>query len=140
VKTYLAIAVLAACSQSATPRAPKRRAGELMIEVGMRFERSQRAVAAGRWELAAYDVHELREVFEDDLLPGKWADNPAMRHDAQVFLAGALLELEAAARVKDRGGWDGSFGVALKACNACHDVAHVGFIEVDATGAMRVAR
>lgn len=106
----------------------------------MRFERSQRAVAAGRWELAAYDIHELGEAFEDDLLPGKWADNPTMRHAARVFLAGPLGPLEAAARVKDRGAWDSAFGATLKACNACHDAAHVGFLQVDASGAPGVVK
>ena len=108
------------------------------MEVGARFERSQRAVAAGRWELAAYDVHELREVFEDDLLPGKWADNPSMGHETHAFIAGPLPQLEAAAR--DRSAWDGAFGTTVKACNACHQVAHVAFIEIDAAGALRVAR
>lgn len=106
----------------------------------MRFERSLRAVAAGRWELAAYDVHELREVLEDDLLPGKWADNPSMSHEARAFLAGPLSQLEAAARERDRGAWDGAFGTTLKACNACHQVAHVEFLEIDAPGALRLGR
>jgi cytochrome c556 len=136
---YLVFVAVVACSHPVQPTAPKRRAGDLMIEVGMRFERSRRAVLANAWELAAYDLHELREVFDDDLLPGKWSDNPAMQHDAHQFTAGALAQLEAAARVHDRAAWDTAYPATVQACNACHATAHVAFLAIDSSGALRLS-
>jgi hypothetical protein len=136
---YLLALVVVSCSHPAPPTAPARRAGDLMIEVGARFERCQRAIAAGAWELAAYDLHELREIFDDDLLPGKWSGNPAMQHDAHAFIVGPLSQLEAAARVRDRAAWDSAHAATVTACNACHATAHVGFLVVDGSGALRLS-
>ena len=110
-----------------------------MLEVGTRYARLGREVEAGRWELAAYDVHELRETFDDDLLPRTWGDNPTMQHAARAFLAGPLAQLEATARTKDRAGWPAAFTATTAACNACHRDGHVAFIEIDDSGALRVS-
>lgn len=137
----LAALVLAACAQPQPPAKPEhRRGGELMIEVGARYTRLPHEIAADRWELAAYDVHELREVFDDDLLPRAWGDNPAMQHEAKMFLTGPLAALEASARTRDKAGWATTFDATTKACNACHLAAHVAFIEIDADGALRDSR
>lgn len=131
---WLAALVLAACAQPPPPAKPvHRRGGELMIEVGTRYPRLPREIAAGSWELAAYDVHEMRETFEDDLLPRSWNDNPTMQHEAKTFLAGPLAALEASARTRDAG-WRAAFDATTKACNACHATAHVAFIVIDKDG------
>ena len=49
------------------PTAPQWRYGELMSEVGHRFETMGRAVKAHRYELAAFELDELQEIFEEDL-------------------------------------------------------------------------
>lgn len=136
----LAALLLAACAHPA-PKAPPihRRGGELMIEVGTRYARVGREVAANRWELAAYDIHELRETFEDDLLPRTWNDNPTMQHASKTFLDGPLANLEATARTKDRAAWATAFAATTDACNACHRDGKVEFIEIDANGALRVS-
>lgn len=105
----------------------------------MRYARVSREIAAERWELAAYDVHELRETFEDDLLPHTWNENPAMQRAAKQFLDGPLAQLEATARTKDHATWSADFAATTKACNACHLEGKVAFIEIDATGALRVS-
>jgi hypothetical protein len=51
---------------TAAPSAPKRY-GDIMAEVGRRFERAGQAVVAGRWEMAGYDIGEIGELFEDDI-------------------------------------------------------------------------
>ena len=138
---FVAALVLVACAQPPPPTKPvHRRGGELMIEVGARYARLPHEIAADRWELAAYDVHELRETFEDDLPPRAWGDNPAMQHEAKAFLAGPLAALEASARTRDHAGWAATFDATTKACNACHAVAHVEFIEIGADGALRDSR
>jgi len=111
-----------------------------MIEVGTRYVRLSREVAAGRWELAAYDVHELRETFEDDLLVHTWGDNPTMQKAAKDFLAGPLAQLEATARTQDRAGWGTAFGATTTACNACHKTGKVAFVEIADDGSLRDGR
>lgn len=109
-----------------------------MIEVGLRMARFHRAAAAGAWELAAYDAHELREVFEDDLLPGTWRAKPPMQYEARTFLDGPLPQLEAAARTHDRD-WGKTFATVVTACNHCHSVGHNAFIIVEDDGNLRTA-
>ena len=138
---WIAAILLAACAQPPSPAKPEhRRGGELMIEVGTRYARLPREIATDRWELAAYDVHELREAFEDDLLPRAWADNPTMQHEAKTFLSGPLAALEASARTRDGAGWPATFDATTKACNACHAAAHVTFIEIAPDGSLRDGR
>lgn len=134
------LAVWVGCSPAvAPPTVPKRRAGELMMEVGSRFERANIAAQSARWDVAVYDTHELREVFDDDLLPGRWADNPTMSSEAHKFLAGPLAALEADARTHDARGWAAAFATTTAACNACHRIARVAFIQIDESGAFGAA-
>jgi len=92
----LASVLTASCSKSsASPppgdkeaRAAEQRGeapglGEVMMQIGKRFEVAGRAAAANRFELAAFEVGELGELFESDvppcsirfLLPRGWADD-----------------------------------------------------------------
>ena len=138
MKLLVALA-LAGCSHATPAAKPEhRRGGELMIEVGTRYARLPHEIAAGRWELAAYDAHELRETFEDDLLPHTWGDNPTMQQDAKQFLAGPLAQLEASVRTQDAA-WRTSFDATTKACNACHAAGHVAFVEIGDDGVLRVS-
>lgn len=63
--------------------------GEVMVQVGRRFEIAGRAAEAGRFELAAFEAGELEELFEKEVprasLPkeGPTAQIPAM---AKAFL------------------------------------------------------
>ncbi len=107
--------------------------GEVMLQVGRRFETAGRAAAANRFELAAFEVGELEELFEDDVphatLPkeGPTAQIPAM---AKAFLQTAPPDLKAAATAKDRVAFAAAFQRASAMCNACHASAAKGFIQV----------
>ena len=107
--------------------------GEVMVQVGRRFEVSGRAASANRFELAAFEVGELGELFEDDVprasLPkeGPTAQIPAM---AKAFLESIPPELTRAAASKDRNAFAAAFQHAADTCNACHRSADKGFIQV----------
>lgn len=109
------------------------RLGEVMSEIGRRFEIAGRAALAGRLELAEFEVGELEELFENDVpraaLPkeGPTAHVPAM---AQAFLKGPVPELRQAAAKKDRAAFADAFRNAAAMCNACHQASAKGFIEV----------
>ncbi len=108
-----------------------RRYGDVMTEVGRRFEQAGRAVSANRWELADYDVGEIREIFEGDL---QTARTPADVHADLRALArsvGALPDdLQRAVASRDLHVFQSAFARAATACNACHVAAGKGYIEV----------
>ena len=121
--------VLAACGH-ATQVQHGRRLGEAMVEVGERFERLGAEVETDRWQLATYDLHELGEVFEGDVARSKWMANVGV---ARLVLAfpqelGQLNEAissHSSTRAKT------ALSAVAVACNHCHTVAGMGFIEID---------
>jgi hypothetical protein len=104
-----------------------------MVDVGRRFEVLGRAAAGNRFELAAYEADELGEIFENDVphasLPkeGPTAQIPAM---AKVFLQSAPPALMKAAQAKDPVAFNAAYADAAGLCNACHQSAEKGFIQV----------
>jgi mono/diheme cytochrome c family protein len=120
-------------TKAPTPRAEAPGLGEVMVQVGRRFEVAGRAASANRFELAAFEVGELAELFENDVpgasLPkeGPSAQIPAL---AKAFLDTIPPELSKAAATKDRAAFAAAFQHAAATCNACHQSAAKGFIEV----------
>ncbi len=84
------------------------------------------------WTYAAYEVHELEEALERvaKLWP-KWRDI-----DIAGQIEGSTKEplesLEEAVKAKDKARFDEAYGRLTRACNACHQSAHVGFIVIQA--------
>jgi hypothetical protein len=109
--------------------------GDQMDAIGRRFERLGRAGIAGRWEFARYQIHELRENFEeienspvpDDL---KGADVPLR---IQALTVSALPALDSALVRQDSTAFRLMFRRAAQECNACHESAARAFVEVPET-------
>ena len=112
---------------------PKPSLGNVMVEVARRFEIAGRAATANRFELAEFEVGEIGEVFEDEVpnaeLPkeGPTAHIPSV---AKGFLEANVPELKKAAAAKDRDAFAAAFQRAASICNACHQAAAKGFIQV----------
>jgi hypothetical protein len=135
----IALVLSASCSKTgASPPSAKESAeppglGDVMVQVARRFEIAGKAAAANRYELAAFEVGEIQELFENDVprasLPkeGPTAQIPAM---AKVFLETIPPELTKAAAAKDRAAFAAAYGHAAATCNACHASAAKGFIEI----------
>jgi hypothetical protein len=129
--------LLGSCSRepaaSSSAGGPKPRLGNVMVEVARRFETAGRAANANRFELAEFEVGEIEELFEDDVpnaeLPkeGPTAHIPAV---AKGFLEANLPELKKAAAAKDHEAFAAAFLRAASICNACHQAAAKGFIQV----------
>jgi hypothetical protein len=131
VAPFLAAFALAACAaQAPGPVAPTRRLGDAMDETGQRFARAGRAVLAGRWELAGYDLHELDEIFSDDLASSSWHGKPALAQLAKRFEGHEVAELAAAVRAHDRAAYEHAVADAARACNGCHRAAEMAYIEI----------
>jgi hypothetical protein len=136
----LALFVLWGCSRGGPPAPPEATAnaarmelGTVMVGIARRFELAGRAVKANRFELAEFEVGEIEETFEADVpnaeLPkeGPTAHIPAM---AKSFLLANAPELKKAAAAKDRAAFAAAFQHAAAVCNACHQAAAKGFIQV----------
>ncbi len=126
----LALVLASACA--ATPRvvAPQRRLGDAMNEAGMRFNRVGRAVLAGRWELASYDLDELKEIFEEDLAQSSWHGKPELSQLAHRFRSENITALSAALHAHDRDASTRAVAGAARACNECHKKAEMEYIEI----------
>jgi cytochrome c553 len=135
----LALLMVVSCSRtSASPSSGEEHAdapglGEVMVQVGRRFETAGRAASANRFELAEFEVGELEELFEGDVprakLPkeGPTAQIPAL---AKAFLETVPPELGKAAASHDQAAFATAFQHAAAMCNACHQSAAKGFIQV----------
>jgi hypothetical protein len=122
---------LGACG--ATPghaMAPPRRLGDAMTETGVRFARIGRAAAASRWQLAAYDLDELQEIFREDLAGSSWEGNPRLPPLAKTLQARDLPAIGAALRAGDTAKVAQAIEQAARTCNACHQAADKAFLEV----------
>ncbi len=138
MRAVMAVALVAACAGSA-PRpaaAPRRRLGDAMGEAGQRFNRVGRAVLAGRWELATYDLKELDEIFGEDLAASSWLGKPKLSELAHQFQSRELAAIRTAVHAKDRDASQQAVAQAARACNECHKAADMGYIEIsEALGA-----
>lgn len=130
--------LLTSCSRAPSTNADagqnlKRNYGAVMSDVGHRYELAGRAAAASRFELAAFEVDELRELFAGDLaradLP-KEGPTTALASMADAFQKANLPELAKAAQAKDARAFAESFERASAACNGCHLTSGHAFIEV----------
>jgi cytochrome c553 len=107
--------------------------GEVMVQVARRFEVAGRAASANRFELAAFEAGELGELFENEVprasLP-KEGPTAQIHALAKAFREVIPPELTKAAAAKDRAAFALAFQHAAGMCNACHESAAKGFIQV----------
>jgi len=109
-------------ARSAAPYHPG--LGELMTAyVQPRHIKLGLAGAAGNWPLAAYELGELRETFDDvgKLVPkhGSLMIAPAIASTVKLPMAA----LDKAIRAKEAAAFKGAYGQLTDACNACHKSA-----------------
>lgn len=104
-----------------------------MADVGRRFELLGRAAAAGRLELADYELGEMGEQFVEALplaaLPREGHPEvlPAL---GTAFLQTAVPDLREALASHDLARVNAAFERTAQACNGCHLASGHGFIEV----------
>lgn len=128
------VALAVACSRSGTQKdsaAP--RYGAVMAEIGQRFELSGRAFDAGRFELAAFEVGELSELFNQDLPraePPKEGPRENLKSMADAFAKVSPARLKSAIGSRDPLAFRAAYKEAAVSCNSCHAASGHGFIEV----------
>jgi hypothetical protein len=130
------IAILGGCGRNATTEPRSIRSvdyGEEMSLVGRRFELVGKAVTSDRFELAAFEIDELGEIFAGALRSANLPkEGPTAHLDsmATAFAEQVLPGLAQAARTRDRKSVEEAFEHTSEACNDCHQASKKAFIVV----------
>jgi len=88
------------------------------------------AGSARNWELAAYQLGEIKEIMSDiGELYQKFKDLPLDKMLDDV-ITGPIAETEKALDAKDFAKFSAAYGTLTDACNACHQATGNGFIVI----------
>ena len=119
----------AVASSSGTPEAYIPGLGEIMSLQQMRHVKLWLAGQAGNWELAAYELDELGEGFDDIVkFHPTHKDSPVAPKDAiPRMVTGPLMELRAAVNKKDSQAFVQAYNALTASCNNCHQATNFGF-------------
>jgi hypothetical protein len=103
--------------------------GEIMTLQQMRHTKLWLAGRAGNWNLAAYEVKELGEGFNDIVkYHPTHEDSPVAPKDAiPRMVTMPMADLRAAVEDKDSKAFELTYDALTKACNDCHQATNFGF-------------
>jgi hypothetical protein len=106
--------------------------GDIMSLQQMRHTKLWFAGQAGNWNLAAYEIDELGEGFDDAVkFHPTHKDSPVAPRDAIPRMVTApLTDLRRAVEKHDAGAFTAAYDALTKACNDCHDATNFGFNRV----------
>lgn len=95
----------------------------------MRHSKLWFAGKAGNWDLAAYEIKELREGFRDvvELHPTHEGASAPLSELVPDMMDGPLEELDQIIAAKDPNRFIAAFDELTSACNACHEATSFGF-------------
>jgi hypothetical protein len=104
--------------------------GEFMGRIQADHAKLWLAGEARNWELAGYQLSELKEVLSDvqDLVPRY--QNVPVGDMIDAIITGTISDLEKAIGARDVGKFSAGFDKLTEACNSCHQAANRGFIIV----------
>lgn len=119
-----------AASTAAEPFVPG--LGEIMSLQQMRHVKLWLAGKAGNWKLAAYEVDELGEGFDDVVrLHPTHKDSPVAPKDViPVMMKVPLEDLRQAVDRHDAKAFGEAYDELTTACNSCHEATNFGFNRV----------
>ncbi len=88
------------------------------------------AGSASNWELAAYQLGEIKEIMSDveDLYPT--FKNLPLGKMLDAVITGQIDELEKALDAKDMKAFAAGYDKLTEACNSCHEAAENGFVVI----------
>jgi hypothetical protein len=119
----------AATPSSAAAEAYTPGLGEIMTLQQMRHTKLWLAGEAGNWDLAAYEVKEIGEGFDDVVkFHPTHEDSPVAPKEAiPRMMTAPLADVRAAVDKKDPKSFEGAYDSLTKACNDCHQATNFGF-------------
>src|SRR5262245_36026803 len=103
--------------------------GEIMTLQQMRHTKLWLAGEARNWDLAAYELDELGEGFDDVVkFHPTHKDSPVAPKDAVPrIVAAPLMELRTTIENKNTAAFEQAFDKFTAACNSCHEAMNFGF-------------
>lgn len=104
--------------------------GEFMGATQVRHAKLWFAGEAENWELAAYELDEIREGLEDAVKLHPTHKDVPVAEMIKAKLDAPLGDVEKAIETKEKSRFTRAFDGLTAACNACHTEASYGFIKV----------
>jgi len=104
--------------------------GEFMGRIQTDHAKIWLAGEARNWELAGYQLGELKEVFSDvqDLVPRY--QNIPVGDMIDAIITGTIKDLEGAIETRDFNKFSAAFDELTAACNSCHQAANRAYIAI----------
>ena len=104
--------------------------GEIMALQQMRHIKLWHAGSGGNWELAAYELDELKEGFDDVRKRFPVKEGVPLAPMVKTITSREIPELAKAIEARDGGKFAAMFDALTAGCNACHQSAKHGFIVI----------
>ncbi len=104
--------------------------GEIMTAIQLRHAKLWFAGQAGNWQLAAYEVDELREAFEDAVRYQPDFDGKPIAMLVPAVTSEPLTQLARAIDARSPGRFATAFDRLSQACTTCHQATDHGFIMI----------
>ena len=126
----VAVVIVGAACRSAPPVEPYTPGlGEIMTLQQMRHSKLWWAGQAANWDLAAYEIKELGEGFDDIVTyHPTHEESPVAPKDAiPRMITGPVADLRAVIEKRDAQAFEPAFDALTKACNDCHRATNFGF-------------
>ena len=133
VIAILAGLLLAAGAAAAAPRTKPAYApglGEIMALQQMRHAKLWFAGSAGNWDLASYELDELKEGFDDVMTYAPVHDGVRLAPLIKSVTDGAIPQLAKAIAARDGAKFATAFDALTGGCNTCHQSAKRSFIAI----------
>jgi len=107
--------------------------GEIMTLQQMRHSKLWFAGQASNWDLAAYELKELREGFDDVVKFHPTHEDAPLPLSQLVpnMMDEPMKAIDDVIAAKERGRFPAAFDDLTKACNGCHQAANFGFNVVE---------
>jgi hypothetical protein len=104
--------------------------GEFMTFTQLRHAKLWFAGKAKNWDLASYEIDELKEGLEDAAKLYPTHDGIPIGEMIKTNVTGPLDQLAKAVEAKSATKFDGAFDALTAACNTCHAGANKAFIKI----------
>lgn len=104
--------------------------GEFMSAIQVRHAKLWFAGKGKNWPLAAYELDELKEAFEDVAKYQPEFNGKPIATLIDPMTAEPVVQLEKAIEVKDSAGFTRAFDKLSRGCSACHQANDHGFIVI----------
>jgi hypothetical protein len=129
IPTLLMLCTFSACNRAPSPQPYTPGFGEIMTLTQMRHVKLWLAGDAGNWPLAAYEVDEMNEGF-DDLATFHPTHKDAELPIPQLIdkmIRQPLSQVSDAVQAKDKARFTQAFDDLTEGCNGCHRATKFGF-------------